>query len=90
MQNKNWHHGNLRPKNIYLTDNKILFSDFNFAYKLPFDKSVASRDEEKTVEFQLYFPPEMIKNPLLQPNEKSDIFCLGLIFYEMHLAGFAS
>ena len=88
--NKKWHHGNIRPKNIYLTQNKILFSDFNFAWKLPYDKTVASRNEEKTVEYQLYYPPEMIKHPLLSPNEKSDVFCLGLIFYEMHLAGFPS
>lgn len=74
-------HGHLNPENIFLNRNfsgieTVKVSDFG---------AIASTDEEFTIEKAKYVAPEQYVD-ISETDERSDIYSLGAIFYEM-LAG---
>ena len=74
-------HGHLNPENILLNRSlggieQVKVSDFG---------AIVSTDEEWTVEKAKYVAPEQYSN-FTDTDERSDIYALGVIFYEM-LAG---
>ena len=78
LRGKNIIHRDLKPQNILLTDNEktVKLTDFNFAKEL--------YEGELTNTFcgsPLYMAPEIIEKK--KYNEKSDLWSLGLILYEM-------
>ena len=77
IHNMNILHRDLKPSNIFLTkNNDIKIGDFGVSkqlYKKHFTQTVIGTP--------FYFPPEIVKGKSY--NEKSDIWALGCILYEL-------
>ena len=84
LHDNNILHRDIKPENILLDrDFRVKLCDFGSACKI--DKGVNRTTICGTYE---YMPPEMVYNPELNgQTTKIDVWCLGLLFYEM-LHGF--
>lgn len=75
---KNIIHRDLKPANILITEDKQLkIADFGFAIKT----QDAAKSNKYNVGSPLYMAPESLKRN--QYTLKTDIWALGVIFYEM-------
>ena len=70
-------HRDLKPANIFLKNRSIKIADFGFAMKLSDSKKYSSYNVGSPV----YMPPEALNEN--KYSFKSDIWALGVIFYEM-------
>lgn len=77
MQNRGVIHRDLKPANIFLKNNEIKIADFGFAMKQLECKKYSSYNVGSPV----YMPPEALNQN--KYSFKSDIWALGVIFYEM-------
>lgn len=70
-------HRDLKPANIFLRNKEIKIADFGFAVKNSDSKKFSSYN----VGSPIYMPPEALNDN--KYSFKSDIWALGVIFYEM-------
>lgn len=77
MQNRGVIHRDLKPANIFIKNNEIKIADFGFAMKQLECKKYSSYNVGSPV----YMPPEALNQN--KYSFKSDIWALGVIFYEM-------
>ncbi|KAF0405615.1 kinase-like protein [Gigaspora margarita] len=80
LHNNNIIHGNLRPENILINDNKVLIANFGFAWNL--EESLRPSCIEDTlayIEPQCYIQLEK----KVDINVKSDINSLGVLLWEL-------
>lgn len=70
-------HRDLKPANIFLKNDIIKIADFGFAMKHTDSKKYSSYNVGSPV----YMPPEALNEN--KYSFKSDIWALGVIFYEM-------
>jgi serine/threonine protein kinase len=70
-------HRDLKPANIFLKNNEIKIADFGFAMKQADNKKNSSYNVGSPV----YMSPEALKEN--KYSFKSDIWALGVIYYEM-------
>ena len=74
-------HRDLKPANIICRDNYgVVIVDFGFACKISNDDSLVLHEKIGT---PLYMSPELLNRK--KYNSKSDIWSLGVIYYEMQL-----
>ncbi|CAG8683104.1 1302_t:CDS:2, partial [Racocetra persica] len=73
-------HCDLHPKNILMNDDKLLIADFGLSRKLD-DSYISSASILKGV--PAYLDPYCHHRPGKQLDEKSDIYSLGVIFWEL-------
>lgn len=72
-------HRDLKPANIICRDNYgVVIVDFGFACKISNDDSLVLHEKIGT---PLYMSPELLNRK--KYNSKSDIWSLGVIYYEM-------
>ncbi|MBN1955416.1 MAG: protein kinase [Anaerolineae bacterium] len=72
-------HRDLKPSNVMLTDKgRVVLTDFGLAYILGGSQLTATSSTSGTPE---YMSPEQVKGE--RADERSDIYALGVIFYEM-------
>ena len=73
-------HRDLKPENIFINDNmKIKIGDFGISKQLNFDKTHALTINKARTDY--YASPELLIKGIF--NEKSDIYSLGCIIYEL-------
>lgn len=77
IQNKGIIHRDLKPANIFLRTGEIKIADFGFAMK----QSDCRRYSSYNVGSPVYMPPEALNEN--KYSFKSDIWALGVIYYEM-------
>lgn len=77
IQNKGIIHRDLKPANIFLRTGDIKIADFGFAMK----QSDCRRYSSYNVGSPVYMPPEALNEN--KYSFKSDIWALGVIYYEM-------
>lgn len=70
-------HRDLKPANIFIKDKLLKIADFGFAVKA----EDARKSNKYNIGSPLYMPPESLLYN--QYSFKSDIWALGIIFYEM-------
>ena len=87
LHDANIKHRDLKPKNVLLSNKKVLICDFGSAYDWE------STDREESTEAsqagtRKYKAPEVLQDSNSKPkprhNRKADIYSLGCIFLEMH------
>lgn len=77
ISNKGIIHRDLKPANIFLRNSQVKIADFGFALKSTDSKKYSSYN----VGSPIYMPPEALNDN--KYSFKSDIWALGVIFYEM-------
>ena len=77
MQSKGIIHRDLKPANIFMRDGEIKIADFGFAMKTADCKKYSSYNVGSPV----YMPPQALNQN--KYSYKSDIWALGVIFYQM-------
>ena len=70
-------HGDIKPSNILIKDEKVLFSDFGASTTVAGFKGDEGRPPEFTM---LYAAPEILRG---ERRSESDVFSLGCVFLEM-------
>lgn len=70
-------HRDLKPANIFLKQGEVKIADFGFAMK----QSDCRRYSSYNVGSPVYMPPEALNEN--KYSFKSDIWALGVIYYEM-------
>jgi serine/threonine protein kinase/tetratricopeptide (TPR) repeat protein len=71
-------HRNLRPENVFVTDDdRVTVADFGLAVRL----SDLSTDELSSGRQMQYLPPEALLRERI--DERSDLYSLGIVLYEM-------
>lgn len=70
-------HRDLKPANIFLADSQIKIADFGFAMKVSDNRKYSSYNVGSPV----YMPPEALNEN--KYSFKSDIWALGVIYYEL-------
>ena len=70
-------HRDLKPANILMKNNQCKISDFGFAKNLQNDNSIM----KSIVGTPLYMSPQLLKK--LKYTNKSDLWSIGLIYYQM-------
>ena len=79
IHNKKIIHRDLKPENIFINNNNIKIGDFGISKQLNSYKTHALTT--KRIGSDYYSAPEILINGIY--NEKSDIYSLGCIIYEL-------
>ena len=88
LKESNIIHRDIKPENIFISQKgKIKLGDFGVSAKIDNQKDKTEFDIFKTNKFTIvgtknYMAPEVYKGQ--EYNEKSDIYSMGLIFYEIY------
>jgi serine/threonine protein kinase len=77
MQSRGIIHRDLKPANIFLKSSEVKIADFGFAMK----QSDCKKYSSYNVGSPVYMPPEALNEN--KYSFKSDIWALGVIYYEM-------
>jgi hypothetical protein len=76
-------HGDLKPLNVMVTDSgQLKLLDFGLARALPGKRHPQSRSSDR-YGTKTYMAPELLSRRQTHPNERSEIFSLGLVLHEM-------
>lgn len=79
LHSKNIMHRDIKPSNIICDDKfKVVIIDFGFACKISLDDSLSLSERFGT---PFYMSPELLSRK--KYNSKSDIWSLGVMYYEM-------
>lgn len=70
-------HRDLKPANIFFHNNHLEIGDFGFAVK----QETLKQNQKYNVGSPVYMPPQALNNN--KYSHKSDIWAIGIIFYEM-------
>lgn len=90
LHNQKIIHRDLKPANIFIKDGRIKIGDFGISRRIPFKESnnkeiiLYNHKITKGIGTELYSSPEQLKKESY--GYESDIYSLGLIYYEMLLS----
>ena len=73
-------HGNFKPENVQIHNKSFLINDYSLIKSYQY--FLCEKKEQKTENF-FYFSPQKLANSQFKPTVKSDIWTLGIIFYEI-------